>query len=144
MQDSALTQSVWISRWWQPISRRRVPRVFTTNVFCSAPVTVSKEHLDGAGYGIARAVAINSGIANAATGDKGLQTARQSSGIVADALGCPVQEVLVASTGVIGQHLQMEPFESGAPLAASALSAAGGADAARAIMTTTPSRRNSP
>ena len=110
--------------------------VFTTNVFCSAPVTVSKEHLDGAGYGIARAVAINSGIANAATGDKGLQTARQSSGIVADALGCPVQEVLVASTGVIGQHLQMEPFESGAPLAASALSAAGGADAARAIMTT--------
>ena len=70
--------------------------VFTTNVFCSAPVTVSKEHLDGAGYGIARAVAINSGIANAATGDKGLQTARQSSGIVADALGCPVQEVLVA------------------------------------------------
>ena len=52
--------------------------VFTTNVFCSAPVTVSKEHLDGAGYGIARAVAINSGIANAATGDKGLQTARQS------------------------------------------------------------------
>lgn len=110
--------------------------VFTTNVFCSAPVTVSKEHLDGAGYGIARAVAINSGIANAATGDKGLQTARQSSGIVADALGCPAQEVLVASTGVIGQHLQMEPFESGAPLAVSALSAAGGADAARAIMTT--------
>ena len=110
--------------------------VFTTNVFCSAPVTVSKEHLDGAGYGIARAVAINSGIANAATGDKGLQTARQSSGIVADALGCPAQEVLVASTGVIGQHLQMEPFESGAPLAVSALSAAGGADAACAIMTT--------
>lgn len=110
--------------------------VFTTNVFCSAPVTVSKEHLDGAGYGIARAVAINSGIANAATGDKGLQTARQSSGIVADALGCPAQEVLVASTGVIGQHLQMEPFESGAPLAVSVLSAAGGADAARAIMTT--------
>ena len=97
--------------------------VFTTNVFCSAPVTVSKEHLDGAGYGIARAVAINSGIANAATGDKGLQTARQSSGIVADALGCPAQEVLVASTGVIGQHLQMEPFESGAPLAASVFGA---------------------
>ena len=110
--------------------------MFTTNVFCSAPVTVSKEHLDGVGYGTARAVAINSGIANAATGDKGLETARQSSGIVADALGCPVQEVLVASTGVIGQHLQMEPFESGAPSAVSALSVAGGADAARAIMTT--------
>ncbi len=77
-------------------------------------------------------------------GIKGLQTARQSSGIVADALGCPAQEVLVASTGVIGQHLQMEPFESGAPLAVSALSPAGGADAARAIMTTDTKPKNSP
>ena len=110
--------------------------VFTTNVFCSAPVTVSKEHLDGVGYGTARAVAINSGIANAATGQKGLDTARESSGIVAEALGCPSQEVLVASTGVIGQHLQMEPFETGAPAAVAALSEAGGACAARAIMTT--------
>lgn len=110
--------------------------VFTTNVFCSAPVTVSKERLDGVGYGIARAVAINSGIANAATGQKGLDTARESSSIVADALGCPSEEVLVASTGVIGQHLQMEPFRSGAGAAVAALSATGGADAARAIMTT--------
>lgn len=110
--------------------------VFTTNVFCSAPVTVSKERLGGVGYGVARAVAINSGIANAATGQKGLETARESSDIVAEALGCPNQEVLVASTGVIGQHLQMEPFKTGAPVAVAELSSAGGANAARAIMTT--------
>lgn len=110
--------------------------VFTTNVFCSAPVTVCKERLGGVGYGTARAVAINSGIANAATGAKGLETAKRSSEIVACAVGCPEQEVLVASTGVIGQHLQMEPFEQGADQAVRSLSSAGGADAARAIMTT--------
>ena len=44
--------------------------VFTQNVFCAAPVTVSREHLDGVGYGFARAMVINSGIANAATGSK--------------------------------------------------------------------------
>lgn len=110
--------------------------VFTKNVFCSAPVTVSREHLGGVGYGTARAVAVNSGIANAATGSRGLETARASAGIVADALGCPAGEVLVASTGVIGQHLPLGPFEAGAPAAVSALSPAGGASAARAIMTT--------
>lgn len=46
--------------------------VFTQNVFCAAPVTVSREHLDGVGYGFARAMVINSGIANAATGSVGL------------------------------------------------------------------------
>ena len=51
-------------------------------------------------------------------------------------MGCPASEVLVASTGVIGQHLPLEPFASGLPAAVEALSAAGGADAARAIMTT--------
>ena len=55
---------------------------------------------------------------------------------MADALGCPAEEVLVASTGVIGQHLQMEPFETGSEKAVSALSSAGGHDAACAIMTT--------
>ena len=52
---------------------------FTQNVFCAAPVIVSREHLDGVGYGLARAVVINSGNANAATGSIGLDTARQSS-----------------------------------------------------------------
>lgn len=110
--------------------------VFTRNVFCSAPVAVSREHLEGRGYGTARAVVVNSGNANAATGERGLEAARASARIAADALGCTPDEVMVASTGVIGVHLPIESFESGVPVAAAALSAAGGHDAARAIMTT--------
>lgn len=110
--------------------------VFTTNVFCSAPVTVSREHLEGQGYGTARAVIVNSGNANAATGEPGLETARETARMAGEAVGCPANEVLVASTGVIGVHLPLEPFATGLPIAAEALSAAGGADAARAIMTT--------
>lgn len=110
--------------------------VFTRNVFCSAPVTVSREHLEGIGYGTARAVVVNSGNANAATGEPGLEAARESATIVADAIGCPTSEVMVASTGVIGVHLPLEPFAAGVPTAAARLSATGGSDAARAIMTT--------
>ncbi len=109
---------------------------FTRNVFGSAPVQVSREHLDGRGYGTARAVAINSGNANAATGEQGLAAARETARLVGDALGCPASEVLVASTGVIGVHLPLEPFESGVPEAVFRLSADGGRSAARAIMTT--------
>ncbi|WP_302397552.1 bifunctional glutamate N-acetyltransferase/amino-acid acetyltransferase ArgJ [Eggerthella sinensis] len=110
--------------------------VFTRNVFCSAPVTVSREHLEGVGYGTARAVVVNSGNANAATGEPGLEAARETTVIAGDAVGCPASEVLVASTGVIGVHLPMAPFGTGLPAATAALSAEGGADAARAIMTT--------
>ncbi len=110
--------------------------VFTTNVFCAPPVQVSRQHLDGVSYGTARAIAINSGIANAATGDVGVRNAERTTQIVGDAVGCPAEEVLVASTGVIGQHLSMEPFETGAPLAVAALSRDGSSSAARAIMTT--------
>lgn len=109
--------------------------VFTRNVFCSAPVTVSRERLGNVGYGTARAVAVNSGNANAATGERGLETARESADIVACALGCPAEEVLVASTGVIGQHLPLSPFREGAQAVVAALSR-DGATAARAIMTT--------
>ena len=110
--------------------------VFTQNVFCSAPVTVSREHLEGVGYGTARAVVVNSGNANAATGEPGLEAARETARIAGDAVGCPASEVLVASTGVIGVQLPLAPFGTGLPAAVSLLSAAGGADAARAIMTT--------
>lgn len=109
--------------------------VFTQNVFCAAPVTVSREHLRQSG-GSARAVIVNSGNANAATGDIGLATARQAAQLAADAVGCTVDEVLVASTGVIGQHLPLGPFESGLPAACAELSREGGHNAARAIMTT--------
>ena len=110
--------------------------VFTRNVFCSAPVTVSREHLEGVGYGVARAVVVNSGNANAATGEPGLEAARETALIAGEAVGCPASEVLVASTGVIGVHLPMGPFGIGLPAAVAALSVEGGADAARAIMTT--------
>ena len=108
---------------------------FTQNVFCAAPVIVSREHLQSSG-GIARALIVNSGTANAATGSRGLDDARSTAGIVAHAMGCPENEVMVASTGVIGVHLPMETFESGVPLVKEALSVNGGANAARAIMTT--------
>lgn len=121
---------------------------FTTNVFCAAPVRVSCEHFAETGcgapaYGCARAVVVNSGIANAATGEVGLENARKTSEIVGEAVGCPANEVLVASTGVIGQHLNLAPFGTGVPAALATL--AGTADenraevgltAARAIMTT--------
>lgn len=110
--------------------------VFTQNVFCAAPVMVSRDHLDGASYGMARAVIVNSGNANAATGLIGMEAARRSAGLAGDALGCPAREVLVASTGVIGAHLPISPFETGLPRALEALSVKGGHDAARAIMTT--------
>ncbi|MBR5259432.1 MAG: bifunctional glutamate N-acetyltransferase/amino-acid acetyltransferase ArgJ [Eggerthellaceae bacterium] len=115
--------------------------VFTQNIFCAAPVQVSKEHLSegGAGgpaYGTARAVVINSGCANAATGEPGRENARKMASITADAVGCTQQEVVVASTGVIGVHLPIEPLVAGAPAAMAAASPQGGANAARAIMTT--------
>lgn len=109
---------------------------FTQNIFCAAPVIVSRENLGGVGFGVARAVVINSGTANAATGSIGLETARESTEIVASAVGCAAEDVLVASTGVIGQILNVEPFKAAAPALHESLSVEGGHDAARAIMTT--------
>ena len=110
--------------------------VFTRNVFCAAPVIVDREHLGGCGYGTARALLVNSGTANAATGPRGLEDAHRMAALVAEGLGCPESEVMVASTGVIGVHLPMERFDTGVPQVIAALSDRGGADAARAIMTT--------
>ena len=108
---------------------------FTQNRFCAAPVQVSRPR---AAAGHARAVVLNSGNANASTGEPGLQCAKASAALVAQALGCPEEEVLVASTGVIGVQQPLEPFEAGVPLAAAALAptAQGAHDAARAVMTT--------
>lgn len=110
--------------------------VFTTNRFCAAPVTVCREHLGESGCGIARGVVVNSGNANAATGEPGLAVARSTCDIAAQLLGCDPRQILVVSTGVIGQQLDIVPFETGIPAALDALDAAGGAAAARAIMTT--------
>ena len=112
--------------------------VFTTNRFCAAPVQVSRANLGGAdkGYGIIAGVSINSGNANAATGETGLACARETCSIASQVIGCEPQQILVASTGVIGQILPIDTFETAIPAAYEALSAHGGADAARAIMTT--------
>ena len=108
---------------------------FTTNRFCAAPVIVSREHVAD---GRARAVILNSGNANAATGEPGLAIARRTADLVAATLGCKPADVLVASTGVIGQELGFGPFETGVPAAAEALAATPEAahDAACAVMTT--------
>jgi len=113
--------------------------MFTRNVFCAAPVMVSKEHV---ATGHARAIVLNSGIANAAMGTEGLAVARQSAELVASALDAEPEEILVASTGVIGVPLPLEPFETGIPQLIADLGPADGTDhaggiaAARAIMTT--------
>jgi glutamate N-acetyltransferase / amino-acid N-acetyltransferase len=107
--------------------------VFTSNLAQAAPVVVSREHLAG---GRARAVVANAGCANAATGDPGLADARETAEVVAATVGCAPGEVLVASTGVIGVRLPMEKVRAGIAEAARRLSRDGGADAARAIMTT--------
>ena len=108
---------------------------FTTNRFCAAPVQVSRPR---AAAGRARAVVLNSGNANAATGDAGVAVAIASTKIVAEALGCAPEEVLVASTGVIGVPLPLAPYETGVPAAVAALdhSAEAAHAAACAVMTT--------
>jgi len=112
--------------------------VFTTNRFCAAPVQVSRANLGGAekGYGTVAGISINSGNANAATGETGLACARETCKIASQVIGCEAEQVLVASTGVIGQILPIDTFETGVPAAYEALSSHGGDDAAHAIMTT--------
>ena len=111
--------------------------VFTTNVAQAAPVVVSREHLQRSA-GRATAIVVNSGCANACTGEDGLAHAREMTSLAAAAVGCAEDGVLVASTGVIGVKLPMPKVAGGVTQAAAALSATGGADAARAIMTTDP------
>jgi glutamate N-acetyltransferase/amino-acid N-acetyltransferase len=111
--------------------------VFTTNLAQAAPVVVSRDHLGRSG-GIARAIVVNSGCANACTGQAGLQIARDMAAETGRALGCPAEQVLVASTGVIGVALDIEKIRRGLPAAVEALAEDQGALAARAIMTTDP------
>jgi glutamate N-acetyltransferase/amino-acid N-acetyltransferase len=111
--------------------------VFTTNLVQAAPVVVSREHL-ARSHGSARAIVVNSGCANACTGDEGLAVAREMAAETARVVGCPIEQVLVASTGVIGVSLPIARVRAGLPVAATALAADQGAAAARAIMTTDP------
>jgi glutamate N-acetyltransferase/amino-acid N-acetyltransferase len=115
----------------------RVPAVaagvFTSNLAQAAPVQVSRLHLAD---GRAAAVVCNSGNANAATGEPGRADARRMCALTADGLGVDGGDVLVCSTGLIGIPLPMPAIEAGIPKLCAQVSTAGGADAARAIMTT--------
>jgi glutamate N-acetyltransferase/amino-acid N-acetyltransferase len=117
---------------------RSVPRatgaaMFTSNRVLAAPVVVSREHLELAQP---QAVVVNSGVANAATGERGLLDARATAAEAARVLDLDAEEVLVLSTGVIGATLPLANVVAGVRTAAERLDRAGGADAARAIMTT--------
>lgn len=107
--------------------------VYTRNRVQAAPVLVTREHLGG---GLARAIVVNAGMANACTGERGLADARRTAAAAAEALGLNPGEVVVASTGVIGNYLPMERVEAGVREAAGRLSRIGAADAALAIATT--------
>ena len=111
--------------------------LFTTNLAQAAPVQLSQQHLHRTG-GKARAVVVNSGCANACTGEQGFAHAKRMAAETAAALGCAPEEVLVASTGVIGVGLPIERVATGIRQAVTRLDRAGGSDAARAIMTTDP------
>ena len=110
--------------------------VFTTNLVAAAPVQLSRRHL--AADPRAAAVILNSGNANAATGEPGLLVAEGMAALTAEALGCDRRHVLVCSTGLIGIPMDVAPFASGVPAAAAALATtpAAGRSAAEAIMTT--------
>jgi len=107
--------------------------VFTTNTMAAPPVIVSRDHVAD---GRARAIVVNAGNANACTGGRGLDDARAMAQAAAVALGCSPSDVLVASTGVIGQPMPMGLVLPGIADAAEALDVNAGGDAAEAIMTT--------
>ena len=106
--------------------------VYTTNLVKGAPLTVTKQHLKD---GFAQAVICNSGNANTCNAD-GIEIAEKMSDCLGSALGIPADDVVVASTGVIGQPLDIEPIKSGIPELVKSLSADGSEQAAEGIMTT--------
>ena len=114
--------------------------VFTRNLVQAAPIHLCREALLSSG-GRARAILVNSGNANACTGEQGQRAAQRTAEETARALGLPVDQVLVASTGVIGQQLPVGTLLAGLPEAVAALSIEGAADAADAILTTDKRRK---
>jgi len=110
-----------------------VAGVFTLNAFCAAPVTVAKEHLATSSP---RYLLINTGNANAGTGQAGLANARNACAALADLVGVAPSAVLPFSTGVIGEKLPVDKLVAAMPAAVTALSADSWEAAANGIMTT--------
>jgi len=111
----------------------RAAAVFTRNQIKGAPVLVSQEHLRD---GRAQAILASSGCANVCTGEQGLKDAREMTRIVGELLRVSPRQVLIAATGVIGQHLPMDKVRAGLPRLVKGLSPQGGRHAAEAILTT--------
>ncbi len=107
--------------------------VFTTNLVKGHSLQVSMEHIKN---GIARAIVINSGNANACVGETGYKDAKDMTLLAAELLQCEPEDILVNSTGVIGSRLNMPSVRSGIRSAVNALSKDGGSEAEDAIMTT--------
>lgn len=115
----------------------KVAGVFTQNRFCAAPVVVTREHLSMTASGAAvRALVVNTGNANAGTGDEGLRHARQTCDVLAGLLGCSAAQVLPFSTGVIMEPLPVERIAAGLPACIADLRTGNWLNAAHAIMTT--------
>jgi glutamate N-acetyltransferase/amino-acid N-acetyltransferase len=112
----------------------RVAGVFTRNRFAAAPVLVCREHL--AGKHPIRAIVVNTGVANAGTGEEGLLKARATCAAAAQALGIETSQVLPLSTGVIMEPLPIDRIEAGLPACVADLAPDNWASAAEAIMTT--------
>ena len=118
----------------QIAAQSTVAGVFTQNRFCAAPVIVAREHL-AAGKGI-RALVVNTGNANAGTGELGMASARVTCAEAARLLGCEPEQVLPFSTGVIMEPLPIERIVTGLPGCVANLKADNWFDASQAIMTT--------
>ena len=106
--------------------------VFTQNIFCAAPIIVAKNHLNSD----VLALLINSGNANAGTGQKGLENAYKTCDIVANKFGIKAEQILPFSTGIIGETLPIDPFSSNINMLIDELSASGMSQLARGILTT--------
>jgi glutamate N-acetyltransferase/amino-acid N-acetyltransferase len=113
---------------------------FTTNVVKAAPLLLSQAHLEKSG-GEIRAIIVNSGNANACTGDAGMQVARKMAELGSQILGISAHQLLVASTGVIGVQLPFERLEKQASTLKAGLKPEAIGDVAKAIMTTDTVRK---
>jgi glutamate N-acetyltransferase / amino-acid N-acetyltransferase len=112
--------------------------VFTTNQVKAAPVVLDKERLK---TGQAQAILVNSGCANACTGERGMEAARQTSELLAKKLNIPEVMIQLASTGVIGEQLNLPAFEKGIPELVAGLDPGNFESVAKAIMTTDTVRK---
>jgi len=116
-------------------TRATAAGVFTKNLFQAAPVLVARDLLVTSG-GHARAVMVNSGQANACTGQAGIDDCRATQAMVAGAVGLAPEDILPASTGVIGARLKLDKWEKAVPSLAASLGKTAPVAAAKAIMTT--------